>query len=383
MKVVHITPAIAKEQSGPSYSVVRLCEALAAGGLDVTLATLDVGQSRPIGCVVKEFPFGCGIRRLGRSPQLRYWLEEECKAGRIDILHNHGMWQMNAIYPAWAASRWNVPLVWSPRGTLSTWSMGHGSAFKPIFWRLLQHSALRRAACFHVTAAAELEDVRRRGFYQPAAILPNAIDLSDLPIRRRDNQRTLLFLGRIHPQKGLENLIRAWVDLEPRYPNWWLRIVGSDQEYFGATGYLSALQAKVRSHGLSRIEFSGALFGATKLQAYRNADLFVLPSYSENFAMTVAESLSMETAVVVSKGAPWPSIQEHGAGWWVDVGVEPLLQCLQKAMSMPREVLDSMGARGRVWMRNEFDWQQVARRMNDVYAWLLSPEGNRPADVRI
>ena len=134
MRVIHVVPAITEEASGPSYTVVRLCQSLIKSGEDLKLAALDWSPYPSMPDFMKVFPLGIGPRRLGRSPEMSRWLIGETTSGRVDVIHNHGMWQMNAVYPAWAARHGNVQLVYSPHGALSKWAMRHGSKVKKFFY---------------------------------------------------------------------------------------------------------------------------------------------------------------------------------------------------------------------------------------------------------
>lgn len=385
VKVIHVVPGIAEESSGPTYSVTRLCESLLEQGHEVTLATLEWGEQPNHPRYVKHFSIGIGPRRLGRAPTLDQWLRATTAAGGVDVLHNHGMWQMNAVYPARAARRGPARLVSSPRGAFSKWAMRHGSWSKALFWPLLQRPALRLSDCFHATSEEEYRDIRRLGFSQPIAVIPNGVDLPAVGATGVSNTgRTLLFLGRLHPGKGLDMLLAAWSQLEPRFPEWNLRIVGSDKGYANAgTGYGAKVQQDAADRRLARVIFTGELRGDEKWLAYRHAELFVLPTRSENFGIAVAESLATGTPAVVSRGAPWPELVAEGAGWWVETTADALTAALGDAMSLDAETLAQMGRRGREWMQRDFAWDGIARRMTDTYRWLAGDLEQRPDWVRI
>ena len=214
------------------------------------------------------------------------------------------------------------------------------------------------------------------GFRQPVAIIPNGIDIPDLPPKISGKSRTLLFLGRIHPVKGLDMLLPAWNAVQDRFPDWRLRIVGP-----GNSGYLAEVQRMASELRLERIEFSGTLYGEQKWQAYHEADLFVLPTYSENFGMTVAEALVARTPAIVTRGAPWGGLEERSAGWWIDIGIDPLVACLEDALACPMGSLEEMGQRGRDWMEAEYSWAHVGQKMADTYRWILSG-GDKPEWIR-
>jgi glycosyltransferase involved in cell wall biosynthesis len=281
------------------------------------------------------------------------------------------MWQINSIYPQWSVRGTSAKIVVSPRGALSPWAMTHGSRLKRVMWPLLQRPSLRAAACFHATADAELHQIRELGFTQPVAVIPNGVDIPGSEPRKPDDFRTLLFLGRIHPKKGVDTLLHAWHAVMGRFPDWRLKIVGSDAVYGDASGYLTAMKTLSARLGLERVSFEGPHYGAAKWDAYGAAELFVLPSHSENFGMTVAESLAAGTPVVVTKGAPWAEIETHGCGWWIDGGAASLAAALDVALREPREALSARGAAGRAWVARTYSWTTVAANMRLVYQWLM------------
>jgi len=358
VRVVHTIPSVAEESSGPSYSVVRLCESLVRHDVLLTLCALDFPPVRERQPFLRLFSGGIGPRRLGQSFELDRWLNDQAGRGGVDLLHNHSLWMMPNVYPGRIARRHGTPLVVSPRGTLSGWAMSSGSRVKRVFWPLVQLPALEPTTCFHATARSEYEDVRRAGFKQPVAVIPNGIDLPPVLQHEPADTRTVLFLGRVHPTKGLDMLLPAWRAVEQRFQEWRLDIVGPDNN-----GYLDQMMSLASDLGLTRVRFVGPLHGEAKRAAYSAADLFVLPTYSENFGMAVAEALAAGTPVIVTKGAPWAGVDSHRAGWWIDIGVDALVAGLETAMSRSRDELRQMGARGREWMAAEFAWEQIARQV--------------------
>lgn len=345
-------------------------------GQDVTLAVLDgIPMSSPPR-FMKAFPLGGGPRRLGRSPEMRRWLTEQATSHAADIVHNHGLWMMPNVYAGAVARKYNLPLVISPRGMLSERAMQSGSVIKRLFWPMVQQPALAATVCFHATAESEYEDIRRMGFCQPVAIIPNGISVPDVLPKQARGSRTLLFLGRVHPIKGLDMLLPAWQAVQDRFPDWRVVIAGPDHG-----GYLSEMAQLATELRLKRIEFVGALRGKDKWDAYRAAEIFVLPSYSENFGMTVAEALAAGVPAIVSKGAPWQGLEHKRAGWWIDIGVDPLVNCLQEALSQSSGELTQMGYRGRAWMQTEFGWERVGGMMTQTYEWILKG-GEKPDWVR-
>jgi glycosyltransferase involved in cell wall biosynthesis len=197
------------------------------------------------------------------------------------------------------------------------------------------------------------------------------------PARGSAADRVVLSLGRIHPKKGLDRLVRAWAKVEAVYPGWRLRIVGPPELEHDAQ--LRALAAALK---LSRVSIEPAIYGEEKNAAFEEADFFVLPTLNENFAMTVAESLAAGTPVISTKGAPWAGLEAERCGWWIDHGIETLAATLSGVMAMPRAELSAMGRRGRAWVLRDFGWDAIASKMAAVYRW-LSGKIDRPECISV
>lgn len=382
MKIAHIVSSIEAQAAGPSYSVPAICRGLAGLGGTVDLLSLGVPGERVVeGVLDRRFahslPWLWPARRMGVSLALDRALAKSAH----DVWHMHGLWMMPNIYPARRAARAEASLLLSPRGMMSAEAMRFSAGRKRLFWGL-QQSALAAVNCFHATSEDEADAIRALGFAQPVAIIPNGIDLPDIAAPETAavgaaRQREVVSLGRIHPKKGLDWLIAAWARVEHEFPDWRLRIIGPDEG-----GHAAALAAQVGALELTRVTIEPPVFGAEKWRLLRGAALFALPTRSENFAMTVAESLACATPVISSKGAPWSGLADEGCGWWIDRGAEPLEATLRTAMALPPARLAEMGANGRTWMQRDFAWDGVARRMMAVYAWLRGIS-ERPVDVRV
>ena len=380
-KVIHVIPSIAQEGSGPSYSVRRLSESLNEDGIDNLLVALEWDKSQRESQTLKFFPISFGPKALGISRGMKKWLVLQGKRKKLALIHNHGMWQFNSLYAGVVAKKFNIGYVVSPRGAFSDYAMSSGSRFKNIFWKIFQKPSFQTVNVFHATSRDEYHAIRRLGFTQPVAIIPNGVDIPAPVTRQSSPDRTIIFLGRIHPIKGLDMLLLAWAALQDSFPRWKIRIVGSDAGYYNDVGYLDKIKAMALELNLSRIEFSGALYGADKWAAYSSASLFVLSSYSENFGMSVAESLASGLPAVVTKGAPWAGLDSENAGRWVDTDVDSLITGMKELMELDHDVLRNMGNNGRQWMIREFSWKNVSKSMSNVYQWIASNEVDPPPSV--
>lgn len=364
MKVIEVVPNISEEASGPSYSVPRLSASLAQLGVDVRLHVLAPAPGAENSYRMHVHPRCRLLWRLGISPAMRRALRRE--ADEVNVIHNHSLWMMPNIYPALAARGKPCRLITSPRGTLSAWALARSSLRKRLIWLLGQGRALRDSHCFHATAENEYQEIRQAGLRGPVAIIPNGIDVGPEVIRPERGPRRLLFLGRIHPKKGIDVLLKAWSQIEPRFPEWELRIAGRDEQQ-----YQARMQELSTSLGLKRVSFPGPVYGEKKAEEFRNAQLFVLPTHSENFGIAVAEALSWGLPAIVTKGAPWAGLEEKGCGWWIEQGVAPLVESLVSALALSPRQLGEKGQRGRLWIEQDFSWERVGRMMYETYNWLL------------
>jgi glycosyltransferase involved in cell wall biosynthesis len=387
MRVAHVLAGVDEPSAGPSHSVPSLCRGLAAQGADVELHSVAGWRGPPR----EDLAFAPARHRqdMAGLPGLgAFCISSDLRRSLLDarpafaILHGHGLWLAPNIYPAGIARRTGAAVVISPRGMLGAAALRFSGARKALVWRLLQGPAARAAACFHATSEAEADEIRAAGLRAPIAVIPNGVDLvgegeagGDRP--EESTPRTVLSLGRIHPKKGLDRLVQAWSMVEAGHPDWRLRIVGPSE-----LGHADELVAQAARLGLSRVSVEGPAAGAAKAAAYRQADLFVLPTLNENFAMTVAEALAASVPVISTKGAPWSGLEDHGCGWWIDHGPEPLAAAMRAAMALSDAERRAMGARGRAWMARDFGWDRVAADMLDVYRWLKAG-GERPPSVRV
>ena len=386
LRAVHVIAGLDPVYGGPSYSVPRLCEALAAAGAETTVLSVALkarDQRDDCGKGYRDRRFAWDYARIPilRDLRISRGLSSALREATLsaDVLHNHGLWLVPNVKAGQAAARRPTALVISPRGMLAPAALAFSHLKKRAFWALFQGRAIHRAACIHATSEQEYEEVRSFGLVNPVAIIPNGIDLPELPaqpLAEHGAKRVVLALGRIHPKKGLAHLVHAWSKLEAGYPGWRLSIVGPAE-----AGHDDELRALAAALCLTRVSVEGAVYGDAKTDAYREADLFVLPTLNENFGLTLAEALAAGTPVITTKNAPWSGLERQGCGWWIDDGVEPLSWALAHAMALPREALRVIGNKGREWMVRDFSWDRVAREMLDVYLW-LARSAEPPTTIR-
>jgi glycosyltransferase involved in cell wall biosynthesis len=334
------------------------------------------------GCVVRHALAGPSVLAFSPAAERRATSAGE----RFDVLHQHSIWTFySRVTARWRAAH-GRPTVVAPQGTLELWSLARARWKKKLALSFYERANLERASCLHATAASEAESFRRFGLTNPIAVMPNGVPASWLAshgdhMRFRERHRlgdrkVLLFLSRVHPKKGLPLLLEAAGDLRDSLSDWVIVVAGAEE-----CGHLDELKAIVEARQLGNmVRFIGPVFGEEKRDAFAAADLFVLPTQSDNFAIAVAEALGCGVPVITTHGAPWRDIQEFGCGWWVPVGRDGVRNALEDAIVLSPAALEDMGRRGRELVAERYTWTAVAERSVALYQWLMG-DGPQPTFV--
>ena len=284
-----------------------------------------------------------------------------------DIVHLHGLW----TYPSIAVHRWHretgCPYVVSAHGMLTSVALQYSRWRKKVARRLFQDGVLRAASVLHATSTDEEFAYRGLGFRNRTELIPLSLDIQPRPNTDHLSPiRRVLFLGRLHHKKGIDWLIDAWTKVEREFPDWELSIVGPLEK-----SYAREMQRIRKTAATRRVSFVGPLYGDEKYRYIAGSDLFVLPSRSENFGLTVAESLMMEVPVIATIGTPWSGLVSADAGWWIDPGPSALVDAMRDAMRLPRSQLRKRGQNGRSWIEADFSRSVIAAKWQNVYESLL------------
>ena len=375
MQVLQIVPDINKNASGPSYSVPALCASLCNAGCDAELHFTGPMPDRDLRCPAFNYPVSSFPHsRLARSPEMLVALRQRCRTA--DIIHNNSFWMFPNVYPAWAKRGTGCKLINAPRGTLAEWSLKHHLLQKKLFGWYAQYSAMVATDMWHATCEKEYEEIRKAGYRQPVAIVPIGMDLPDVMrkngrVEHTEGLKKVVFFGRLHKVKAVDNLVLAWGKVADKFQDWELAIAGPD------CGIRADLERIIAESRIPRVEFVGERNGQEKYSFLASADLYVLPSYTENFAITVAEALACGTPVIASQGTPWSALDKEDAGRWIPFGTEPLAITLDEMMSFSDDKRRLMGERGRTWIERDFCWNGIGAKMKAAYEWLLG-HGDRP-----
>jgi glycosyltransferase involved in cell wall biosynthesis len=379
IRVVHTVASLHPDTGGPARTVSATCEHLAAQGTNVEIVTRRQGGEAAL---APDHPnvtttFSTADGGLRGHWDFRRVLSSRLEASGAALVHDHGVWLPTNLLSAVEAWRHGCPLVVTTRGMLEPWALRHQKWKKRLAWGAYQRGVLRQAALLHATAPMEAKQLRRLGLTAPIAVIPNGVPLPDRwrQAPTTDGPRQALFLSRIHPKKGLPSLVDAWARVRP--DGWRLVIAGPSED-----GHRAEVEARVQEHGLGDVvSFPGPVADDDKWALYRESDLFVLPTHSENFGVVVAEALASGVPALTTTGAPWSVLEEEDCGWWVEPEGASLEAALADAVGRPDDERLAMGRRGRALVEARFSWSSVATKMKAAYRWVLG-DGPRPDFIR-
>lgn len=368
-RILHSVASLSEDKGGPSRTVPSLCEALAdTGQALVSLVTARSANNLlppPEKVAAYEVPAYQESRWIDNCKAFTKVLSSMCLEARVQLIHDHGQWLGNNRAAAKVSRDQDLPRIVSPRGMLSPWSLRYRRWRKRLAWLLFARRDLQSAQVIHATSELEARELRLLGVRSPIAVIPNGVEILSCRICKHDlGYRRALFVSRIHPKKGLLNLIDAWSQINTE--GWELLIAGPDE-----CGHAKQVRERIAECRAANVRVVGPVQGQAKQDLFSSADLFVLPSYSENFGVVVAEALAAGVAVITTHGTPWALLEQERCGWWIPPEVQHLRDALVEAMSMDVGELHAMGGRGQDVARRAFSWNAVATQMLEVYRWQI------------
>ena len=361
MKILLCGTSFRPDYGGPARSVAGLADAIAGSGNEVGIWAPDNSAKS---CVFLESK--SKVKRFDN--RIEMVLDE---FGPIDLLHDNGIWLSHNHHIALLCKQHRIPRVVSTRGMLETWALRHKWLKKFVAWNLYQRRDLRNSHAIHTTSISEAETVHARKLGPDVWMvgnplkLPHHETLSRIHDKSFRTNRVALFVGRLHPVKGLPLLLNAWAD--QRVKKWRLIIAGPDECNHRA----QLTEIVMRRELTNQVEFVGPLNGDEKLLAMVNADLFVCPSYTENFGLAIAEALACGLPVITTTGTPWIALRELGIGWYVEPTQIGIQQALADATTSSSNKLSEMGRIGSEYVRRNFQSESIGEQMIRLYRQLL------------
>ena len=313
----------------------------------------------------------------------------------MHVVHLHALWMHNSIVIQEWARRWKRPYLITANGMLEPWAIRNANWKKRVALAFYERGCLNGAACIQVNSEAEYQSVRTFGLRNPICIIPNGIDLPEadnenledredgLPWKKLapPGRRVILYLGRLHPKKGLANLLKAWAQVKGAtswHSEWTLAIAGWSQA--GHQRELQKLACELQLN--SSVVFVGPRFGLAKSACYRNCDAFILPSFSEGLPMAVLEAWSYGRPVLMTRECNLPEGFVADAALQIEPNVKSIAAGLQTLFEMSPSERRTMGQSGLALVQSRFTWPKIADDMRSVYSWIVGC-GPKPDCVQL
>ena len=395
MKITTLS-GITPSAGGVFYAVNSLCKALVRQDVDVSVLGSEDKTSQEDLALWE--PVSISLYKSYGPLKSSLTLRRLLRNSGADLVHQHGIW----LDDQWATLQWQRrtgnPVVISPHGMLDPWAVQNAAWKKKLVGWLFANESLRNASCIHALCQSEAESIRAYGLENPIAVIPNGIDLPDFDrstctLQRSTKRHRLLFLGRIHPKKGLKELMEAWCMVQDiNRSAWELIIAGWDDG-----GHLDGLKKQATELGLGwsdhdlgseydslpcTLHFVGPKFGTEKDTLLRTVDAFILPSFSEGLPMSVLEAWAYGLPVIMTPQCNIPEGFSVNAAMRTTPEVKSIAEGLRKLMQLNDNELAGIGYQGYQLVRDKFTWPIIADQMITVYRWVLG-QGPRPDCVMI
>lgn len=354
--------AASRRSGGVFYAVQELVEQLVKHQAKVACVGLVDGASAvdsPALGEVHTFPV-YGPSSFGFSPALAQFLHQYPPK----LLHLHGIWSFRSIVASRLARKELCQFLVSPHGMLDDWAIRSGAVKKALAYRMYEQKALNMAACFHALTPSEARSIREFSMRNPIAVIPNGISVPQSPLKLDGPRRKLLFLGRIHKKKGIQELVRAWSQLasNPQLQDWELEVAGWDD------GEMTPMLQLCRELRVPRIRFTGETSGQRKIDLLRSSNAFILPSYSEGLPMAILEAWAYRLPVFMTAACNLTEAFDAGAAIKINTDPDQIADVLSKAL--PSDQLLPLGEAGFQFVSEHYSWKKVLPQYLDLYNWL-------------
>lgn len=287
-----------------------------------------------------------------------------------DIFHTNACWDpLTALTSIWAKKA-GYKVVYTPHGELTPYSLSrHYWTKKLPAIMLYQKKGVRMADVIHVTCEKEREELLKLGWNYKMQVISNCVQIDKISIKDTwIRRKKIIFISRIHHKKGVHFLINAVCALKKELEDYKVYIVGEREDV-----YYDEMIMLSKKLGVSDIvEFTGPVYGEKKWEMYRKSDVFVLPTYNENFGIVVPEALACGTPAITTIGAPWEDLVTHKCGWWIEQGTSPLVEAIKDFLSKSDKELKEMGLRGRNLVIEKYSSESIAHQFTKMYDKLIS-----------
>lgn len=383
MKVLYVAASNSRSFGGLFTTMSATTKLLLNKGIEVALLAANDKYSEEDASAfgdVAQYSYEISslpvLKQIGFSKNILPQIERF----KPDIIHLQGLWQYcSAAVLRYSRLHPEVKVIIQPHGMLDPWAVNNSAWKKRIVGQLYEYENLRRADCIHALCQSEADAVREFGLKNQIAIIPNGIHLPEIPlneiVKRRtesENNKTLLFIGRIHPKKGIREFIEALTIISSQNPEllkgWQVKIAGWDQ-----LNHSAELNKLIKSHGLDDfVNLIGPTFGEEKNRLLSEATAFILPSFSEGLPMTVLEAWAYALPVVMTPQCNIPEGFEADAALRCNPNPESIASALTDLFTSSPERLAEIGEKGRLLVQSHFTWENVTDRIIDLYKSLIA-----------
>lgn len=388
MKVLFVIPALGSVYGGPSKCVVELARAIGARNISVDIISTNANGSTSLDVPLNQW-ISQGVYRIKYFP---YWPLSDYKlslsltkwlmfhAADYNIVHTNAIFSYSILPAYWACQLHGVPYVVTPHGMLEPWALSYKAWKKRLYYNIIEKPALEKASAIQVLASPEADSILSLGIKTPLVCVPNGIHRQDFetlsapevfyqkfPVPR--NKTLILFLGRLDPKKGLDLLAPAFAKVHAQFPQTHLAIAGPDN-----IGFLPTAQGFFAKAGcLNAVTFTGMLTGSLKYAALAAARIYVAPSYSEGFSMSVLEGMASGLPCVITTGCNFPEAAAAQAAYVVSINAGELAGALSQCLSNPQQA-KAMGDRARQLIFEKYTWERISSRMIEVYTAIFKTQ---------
>jgi glycosyltransferase involved in cell wall biosynthesis len=381
MKVLIVIPYLSPLYGGTSKTVKELAEALGRSGVSIDIITTNANSSGKLDITLNEWVnekyyrikyFSCWHKSdFIISLSLLNWLFNH--VNDYDVVHTNTIFSSLVLLAHWVCRFRNVSYIMTPHGMLEPWALSYKAWKKRPYYSLFEKPALQNATAIHVISSTEANNTKLINLKPPLILIPNGIHCYDFEILpdpeffyqkfpETRNKTLILFLGRIDPKKGLDLLAPAFARVHTQFPQTHLVVAGPDN-----IGFLTTAQRYFQKAGcLDAVTFTGMLIGNLKHAALAAASLYVAPSYSEGFSMSVLEGMASGLPCVITTGCNFPEAAAAQVAHVVDIDADAIADALIQCLSNPQQAKE-MGDRAREFIFQNYTWEQAAKKMIEVY----------------